>query len=109
MTVSEYVIHQIYLSGLSFVYGLGLMCGYYCLQHIRHLLFRREGYSIAYDLFFWFLAWIVIFQMFRQENHGQLRWYALAAIALGMGIYRFVRKILLKKIHKVIRMVLQKD
>ena len=76
---------------------------------VRHSRFIRD----LEDLIFWIIAGFIVFSLVYSRNNGNIRWFIIVGVALGMYLYyvsfgRFVVKYTAKYINKLINMVLKK-
>ncbi|MDD6211770.1 MAG: spore cortex biosynthesis protein YabQ [Clostridiales bacterium] len=108
---------------ISLLAGMQMMAVYDLLRIFRGLVSHRFWVIQAEDLLYWLTEGLMIFTLMLYVNSGILRWYSLAAMALGMmiwnggisafcvpGITRFFRwmKRRWKKLTSVFRQKLRK-
>lgn len=106
--MSQDIINEMYFLGGSVFMGIVITFVYDFIligrQVVRHSLFAIS----LEDLVFWLACAVSVFYMLYEENNGVLRWFAVAAAAVGMLLYkriigkkfvRIISAILLKEIH----------
>ncbi len=76
---------------------------------VRHSRFIRD----LEDLGFWISSGFIVFSLVYSRNDGNIRWFIIAGVSLGMYIYyvsfgRFVVKYAAKYINKLLNIVLKK-
>lgn len=109
--MSEGLLYELTLTGMSFCTGVGLMIVYDLLRVIRLFIPHHPIWTGVEDLIFWIYAAMMTFFLLYELNEGILRGYAIVIVLAGMILYdrvcsRFCLK-LLKKARKYFRMKLR--
>jgi spore cortex biosynthesis protein YabQ len=102
-----------------FVYSMAigvLLSVLYDLIRIWRRVIRHNKMAVALeDLLFWIVTLFLIFFLFYDRNDGVLRWFTVAGVLLGIGIYKkifgehlveFMSTILKWVLNVVIRFIL---
>ena len=63
------------------------MAAYDCLRILRKIVPHASFIVGIEDFFYWTVVGSLTFQFLFQENDGVIRWFALAGIGLGMGLF----------------------
>ncbi|MBE5905735.1 MAG: hypothetical protein E7277_02930 [Lachnospiraceae bacterium] len=97
--VQDSIYVELKLLGTSFLLGNLLMLLYGILLCLRRLVVHNRHVVAWEDGFFWVVASVSIFLLLFVMNEGQLRFYALASVALGMWLhFKVITKKILAKI-----------
>lgn len=97
MNVHPAIVSEIRLLFLSFLLGIILMVVYDLIRFTRVLIRHKAAIVFVEDIFFWVVASGAIFALLFLENGGRIRFYAMAAVGLGMLLWyvlvgrRFIR------------------
>ena len=81
-------------------------------------LFRRIIKHVSYirdfeDLIFWIIGGFMVFSLVYSKNDGNIRWFIIAGVGVGMYLYyiafgRFLVKYTARYINKIINIILKK-
>ena len=106
--VSETIFCEGSLLLISVIFGIVLMLVYDILRIFRRLV-RHGTIALAMeDIIYWAACAIGVFAMLYWENGGQLRWFVLAGVALGMLLENaFVSPWIVKFFVKILRFILR--
>lgn len=93
--------------------GMIIMAFYDVFRLFRRIIRHGRLIRDLEDLIFWIIAGFIVFSLVYSRNNGNIRWFIIVGVALGMYLYyvsfgRFVVKYTAKYINKLINMVLKK-
>jgi len=88
--------------------GCKLMLVYDGLCIFRALVPHKRLIRDAEDVLYWIFCALQAFALMYRENDGNIRWFSLAGIAMGMALWFLIFSKLLKKAVKWVRMKLIK-
>lgn len=71
----------------SLILGMLIMVLYDVLRIFRKLVKHSVWVTAFEDLIYWLICGVCIFLMLYQENSGDLRWFVVAGISVGMLLY----------------------
>lgn len=67
--------------------GMILVCGYTCIRKFRRVITHSSVMIAIEDGLYWLITSIYVFlQIFRTSN-GSIRWYFVAGVVIGCGIF----------------------
>lgn len=90
----------------SLVLGMFIMILYDVLRIFRKLVKHSVWVTAFEDLLYWLICGVCIFLMLYQENSGDLRWFVVAGISIGMLLYNGTISTLLNdRIAKAIQFI----
>lgn len=125
--MSQMVIWEMGYLSACFLLGISLMLLYDILRVARIVLPHQDFLLGVEDILYWLLVSASAFLMLYNQNDGIIRWYAVAAIALGMILFHncisrhavpFIGRVLklpvdfigkvLKRLHKTVTIRVKK-
>lgn len=105
--MSHMVIWETGYLGACFMLGLSLMLLYDILRVVRILLPHCGFFVGVEDILYWLAVSAASFLMLYKGNDGIVRWYAVAAIALGMMLFNIgISRFAVPFIGKILRLPL---
>lgn len=103
--INEDIHGELSLLFHSLALGISLMIFYDVLRIFRKLIKHSTWVIAVEDLFYWMISGICIFIMLYRENNGNLRWFVVAGISLGMLLYNgTISKLLTDRIAKLLQL-----
>lgn len=103
--MSRMVIWETGYLGACFMLGLCLMLLYDILRVTRIVLPHRGFFVGVEDMLYWLAVSAASFHMLYRGNDGIIRWYAVAAIALGMVLFNIcISRYTVPFIGKILRL-----
>ena len=87
--------------------GMIIMAFYDVFRLFRRIIRHGRLIRDLEDLIFWIIAGFIVFSLVYSRNNGNIRWFIIVGVALGMYLYyvsfgRFVVKYTAKYINKLI-------
>ena len=109
----EFVRYQASLLLDSIFVGMVIMAIYDVFRLFRSIVKHARVARDMEDLIFWIISGFIIFSLVYSRNDGNIRWFIIAGVSLGMYIYyiafgRFLVKYTGKYINKLINIILKK-
>lgn len=88
MEISGEIINEVRLFTTSVALGAALTFFYDGLLILRNVFKHHVFWLSVEDLCFWMITAVVVFLSLQKENHGELRWFIVAGIGVGMLLYK---------------------
>lgn len=82
-----YLFKEVQLLFLSILFGIGILLYYDCFRVIRMLVVHKNCFVAMEDLFFWITISVTMFSMFYYYNNGEIRFYCILGMGIGMIAY----------------------
>lgn len=87
--INESIGNEVRLLVAAFVLGVVLMMLYDVIRLIRFMIKHRFLAVAVEDSIFWMIASLGIFALLFLLNEGNIRFYALGAVGIGMSVYYY--------------------
>lgn len=102
--MSQMVIWEAGYLGACFILGMSLMLLYDILR-VARIMLPHHGFLLGVeDVLYWLMVSASAFFMLYRQNDGIIRWYAVAAIALGMMLFNIcISRYVVPFIGKILR------
>ena len=84
------IVLEVDLFFWSAVTGVCLMAAYDVIRAWRRLMIHKKAAVILEDVLFWTLAAVAVFLLLFFQNNGIIRWYAIAAVGIGMLVFEIL-------------------
>ena len=109
----EFVKNQASLLLDSVFVGMIITAIYDVFRLFRRIVKHARVVRDMEDLIFWIVSGFIIFSLVYSRNDGNIRWFIIAGVSLGMYIYyiafgRFLVKYTAKYINKLVNIILKK-
>ena len=109
----EFVKNQASLLLDSVFVGMIITAIYDVFRLFRRIIKHARVVRDMEDLIFWIVSGFIIFSLVYSRNDGNIRWFIIAGVSLGMYIYyiafgRFLVKYTAKYINKLVNIILKK-
>ena len=109
----EFVKNQASLLLDSVFVGMIITALYDVFRLFRRIVKHARVVRDMEDLIFWIVSGFIIFSLVYSRNDGNIRWFIIAGVSLGMYIYyiafgRFLVKYTAKYINKLVNIILKK-
>lgn len=110
--MSQEIVREVTFFFHSVLMGLAITFFYDWILVLRKIM-RHTGFWISLeDFLFWLACGAGVFYMLYRENHGILRWFAVAGAMIGMGLYKmvigtFFINVMSTTIHKIMWFLLR--
>ena len=99
--MSENIRYEVQLAAMSLWTGIGLMMVYDGLRILRLVIPHNGFWTGIEDMGYWVYSAFITFGLLYEQNDGDLRFYVIAGVFVGMVIYQnLVSKKLLKYLKK---------
>lgn len=106
--VSESVWTQITLFGTAFLWGMAVLWFYDWLRIIRRIIPHSTGVCAVQDTLFWICEALFVYKLLFQYDHGSVRNYTMAGLALGMILYAgLLSRLFVEILSRCIRTILK--
>ncbi len=106
--MSQEIFTELAVFMQSFLAGVTVILAYDMLRILRKVIRHGTILLAIEDLLYWIGCALFLFQVLFRINDGQIRWYSLAGIAMGMMLYNFtLSAILVKYTSAVIQRILK--
>lgn len=94
---------------MSIFTGVGLAMVYDCVRFFRIVCPHKTWVVGAEDLIYGVYCSVMTFSLLYRQNDGNLRWFSIGAVILGMTFYEYaVSRKVLKRLQKVVEWIKMK-
>ena len=106
--MSPDILEELRVVGVAFVYGAVITVVYDLLRIFRRVIAHGNLWIGIEDFFFWIWTALWSFSVLYRENDGNLRFYTIAAMVLGMIVYhQTVSEFLVTACAKLLNLILK--
>lgn len=111
--MDEFIKNQASILLDALFVGMVIMFFYDGFRLLRRVVRHGRIIRDIEDLVFWIIAGFIVFSLVYSRNDGNIRWFIIVGVAIGMYLYhisfgRFLVKYTSKYINKIINNVLKK-
>lgn len=85
--MSQTVVWELQFIAVTITLGVCLSVVYDLIRIFRRIIRHGTIWMAVEDILFWAASGIVVFVVSFWENNGSIRWYTLAGIMAGAGLY----------------------
>lgn len=103
-----YLFKEVQLLSFSVFFGICILLYYDCFRVFRTLIVHKDSFVAIEDFIFWITVSITMFSMFYYYNNGEIRFYCILGMGVGMILYSICFSELFMKGNEILFKFLKK-
>lgn len=96
-----YLWKEVQLLSYSILFGCCILLYYDCFRVFRTLVIHKDFFVAVEDFIFWITISIAMFSLFYYYNNGEIRFYYILGMGIGMCLYGLCFSQLFMKGNKI--------